>query len=69
MNTDSPMDAAPGSSENVFPKITDVRAALKMMALNLLTYVVIRLDVAAKAGAGRCQANRLMHKVHGTNMC
>ena len=34
----------------------------------LLLYVVIRLDVAAKAGVGRCEANRLMHKVHGTKV-
>ena len=33
-------------------------------------YVVIRLDVAAKTGAGHCNANRLMmHKVHGTEIC
>ena len=35
----------------------------------VLAYVVIRLDVAAKAGADCCQANRLMHKLHGTKIC
>ena len=34
-----------------------------------MAYVVIRLDVAEKAGACSCQANRLMHKVHGTKIC
>ena len=66
VNADSPVDAAAGSLENVAPKIPDVRAALKTMALTLLAYMVIRLDVAAKAGAGHREANRLMHKVHGT---
>ena len=54
VDADSPVDAATGSLEDVFPKISNVCAALKMMALNLLAYVVIRLDVAAKAGAGHC---------------
>ena len=54
MGADSPVDAAEGSLEDVSPKISDVRAALGTMALNLSAYVVIRLDVAAKAGAGRC---------------
>ena len=63
------MDAAAYSLEDVSPKIPDVRATLKMMALNLLAHVVIRLGVAAKAGAGRCYANRLMHKVHETKVC
>ena len=53
MDADSPVDAAAGSLE-VSPKLHDVRAALKTMALKLLAYVVIRLDVAAKAGMGRC---------------
>ena len=53
MDADSPRDAAAGSLENVSRKIPDVRAALKTMALNLLVYVVIWLDVASKAGAGR----------------
>ena len=44
-------------------KIPGVRAALEMVALNLsllpraynlLAYVVIRLDVVTKSGAGRC---------------
>ena len=38
----SPVDTAAGSLEDVSPKIPDVRAALKTVALNLLTYVVIR---------------------------
>ena len=54
MDADSPVDAAAGSLGDVSPKILDVRAALKTMALNLLAYVVTRLDVAVKAGAGRC---------------
>ena len=54
MDADSPVVAAAGSLEDVSPKIPDVRAALKTMALNLLAYVVIRLDVSTKAGAGRC---------------
>ena len=69
MDADRSVDTAAGSLEDVSPKIPDVRAALKTMALNLLAYVVIRLDVAAKAGAGRCKANRLMHKVHGIKIC
>ena len=52
MDADSPVDAAAGSLEDVSPKISDVRAALKMMALNILAYVLVRLDVAAKAGTG-----------------
>ena len=54
MDVDSPVDATAGSLEDVSPKILDVRAALKAIALNRLADVVIRLDVAAKAGAGRC---------------
>ena len=54
MDADNPVDAAAGSLEDVSSKIPDVRAALKTMALNLLAYVEIRLDVAVKAGAGRC---------------
>ena len=54
MDADSPLDAAAGSLKDVSPKIPDVRAARKTMALNILAYVVIRLDVAAKAGADRC---------------
>ena len=54
MNADSPVDAAAGSLEDVSSKIPDVHAALKTMALNLLAYVVIQLDLAAKAGADRC---------------
>ena len=54
MGSDSPVDATAGSLEDVSPKILDVRAALKTMAFNLLAYVAIRLDVAAKAGAGCC---------------
>ena len=54
MDADSPVDAAAGSLEDVFPKMPDVRAALKTIALNLLAYVMIRLDVAAKAGVDRC---------------
>ena len=69
MDTDSPVDADAGSLEDVSPKIPDVLAALKTIALNLLAYVTIRLDVAAKAGAGCCEANRSMHKVHGTKIC
>ena len=69
MDADNPVDAAAGSLEDASSKIPDVHAALKTMALYLLAYVVIRLDVAAKAGAGRCEANRLMHKVHGTKIC
>ena len=69
MDAVSPVNAAAGSLEDVSPKIPDVRAGLKIMTLNLLMYVVIRLDVAAKAGADRYQANRLMHKVHGTKIC
>ena len=53
-DADSPVDAAARSFEDVSPKIPDVRAALKTMALNLLACVAIQLDVAAKAGAGRC---------------
>ena len=58
------LGAAAGSLEDVSSKIPDVRTVLKtIMALNLslltrvhnlLAYVVIRFDVAAKAGAGRC---------------
>ena len=44
MDTDSPVDAAAGSLEDVSPKVP----ALKTMALNLLAYVVIRLGVAVK---------------------
>ena len=51
MDADSPVDAAAGSLEDVIP---EVRAALKTMTVNILAYVVIRLDVAAKAGAGHC---------------
>ena len=69
MDANSTVDAAAGSLEDVSPRIPDVRAALNMMALNLLAYVAIRLDVAAKAGAGCCGASRLMHKVHGTKLC
>ena len=54
MEADSPVNAAAGSLDGVSPKISDVRAALKTMALNLLAYVMIRLDVAAKAGASPC---------------
>ena len=54
MDTDSPVDTAADSLEDVSPKISDERAALKTMALALLAYVVIRLDVAAKAGASCC---------------
>ena len=54
MDVDSLVDAAASSLEDVSPTIPDVQAALRMMGLNLLAYVVIRLDVAAKAGAGRC---------------
>ena len=43
-----------GSLKDVSPNISDARNALKTTAPNLLAYVVIRLDVAAKAGAGRC---------------
>ena len=53
VDADSPVDAAAGSLEDVSLKILDVRAALKTMALNILAYyVVIRLDVVAKARAG-----------------
>lgn len=38
---------------DVFSKTPDVRAALKIMALNLLAFVTLRLGVIAKAGAGR----------------
>ena len=69
MDAGSPVDAAAGFLGDISSKIPDVCAALKTMALNLLARVVIRLDVAAKAGAGRCQANQLMHKVHGTKIC
>ena len=54
MDANSPADAAADSLEDNSPRIPDVRAALITMALNLLAYVVIRLNVAAKAGAGRC---------------
>ena len=54
MDADSPVDTAAGSLEDVSSKISGVRAALKSMALNLLAYVAIRLDVAVKAGPGRC---------------
>ena len=54
MDADSSVDTAADSLEDVSSKIPNVRAALKTMALNLLAYVVIQLDVAAKAGAGRC---------------
>ena len=54
MDADSPVDTAVDSLEDVSPNIPDVRAALKTIALNLMVYVVIPLDVAAKAGAGRC---------------
>ena len=50
----SPVDAAAGSLEDVSPKIPDVHAALKTMALNRLANVGTRLDVAAKAGADCC---------------
>ena len=69
MHADSLVDAAAGSLEDVSQKVSDVRAALKTMALNLMAYVVIRLDVAAKAGAGRCEASRLVRKVHRTKIC
>ena len=69
MDADSPVDAAADSLEDVFPKIPDLHAALKAMALNLLASVVIRLDVGVKAGAGRCSADRMMHKVHGAKRC
>ena len=49
MDADSPVDATAGSLEDVSPKTPDVRAAPRPMALNLLAYVVIRFDVAAKA--------------------
>ena len=52
MDADSPVDAAAGSLEGVSPKIPDVDATLKMMALNLLVYMAIRLDMAAKTAAG-----------------
>ena len=45
MDADSPMDAATNFVEDVSPKFPDARAALKTTALNLLAYVVIRLDV------------------------
>ena len=48
------MDPTADSHEDVSPQIPDVRAALKTMTLDLLAYVVIRLAVAAKAGASRC---------------
>ena len=54
MDAVGPVDAAAGSLDDVSPKISDVRAALKTMVLTLLAYVVLRLDVAAKAGACRC---------------
>ena len=54
MDVDSTIVAAAGSLEDVSLNIPDVRAALETMALNLLAYVAIRLDVAAKAGEGRC---------------
>ena len=54
MDADSPVEAAAGSLEDVSSKVPNVRGALKTMALKLLAYVVIRLDMAAKAGAGRC---------------
>ena len=53
-------------------KNTDIRMSARKKADDLsllLAYVVIRLDVAAKAGTRRCLANRLMHKVHGTKIC
>ena len=53
MDADSPVDAAADSLKDISPKIPDVCSALKAMSLHLLAYVVIRLDVAAKAGAGR----------------
>ena len=69
MNADSPVGAAADSLKDASPKIPDERAALKTIALILLAHLAIRLDVAAKAGAGCCYANRLRHKVHGTKMC
>ena len=54
MDTDSLVDAAAGSLGDVSPKIPDVRAALKTMYLKLLEYVVIRIDMAAKASTGHC---------------
>ena len=54
MDADSLVGAAAGSLEDVSPKIRDVRAALNTVVLNLLAHVLIRLDVAAKAGASRC---------------
>ena len=50
----NPEDAAAGSLEDVSPKTPDVHATLKTMALNVPSYVLIRLDVAAMAGAGCC---------------
>ena len=54
MDAVSPVDVAAGSFEDISPNIPDMRAALKKMAPNLMAYVVTRLDVAAKAGAGCC---------------
>ena len=55
MDAVGPVNAAAGPLAEVSPKISDVRAALKRMVLTLLlAYVVLRLDVAAKAGACRC---------------
>ena len=54
MYVDSREDAGAGSLEDVPPTTPDMRAALKTIDPNLLAYVVIRLDVAAKAGVGRC---------------
>ena len=54
MDADSPVDTAAGSLGDVSPKIPDVRAALKTMSLNVLAYVVIRIDGAAKASTGHC---------------
>ena len=39
MDADSPVDAVADSLENISLEISGVRAALKMMALNLLAYV------------------------------
>ena len=52
--TDAGLHTAAGSLKDVSSKIPDVRAALKTISLDLLVYVVIRLDVAAKAGPGCC---------------
>ena len=53
MDADSLVDAAAGSLKDVSPNIPDARRA-EDEPHNLLVYVVIRLDVAAKAGADRC---------------